>query len=514
MASCKQVCDLLSQLSAHAVPSPPADPDLDRLGQLGLVGVYTADQYRGLVDQVGTLEASQNALAAEQAQDAGLRAELAEDAVRDHSILFHLHGRDRKAADLAAEADERSRSQALDADLTQKEQAFNALLVQKSVLDNLTTVGSRYAGLTPAGAVALRDLTVRLYRYGDTDFESYLAQAQRIDQDLVGVAAGGASYLAGLASGIPDADRAYLWAIAVGLAKSMPDPTTGGPRFLQAYGATSSLSKNPENRLMASEILTALPKPLPEELPALSGLVHDVRKVGVPAESALGVASIVLFGQRADGSFATETVRRFLQETRSYESAALLGITNTPADALAEKFRAMRGMFASWGYEASEDTELASAYLAVSEYAPGEIDAKLAILARGLLAYLQYPLVAASILGSIATLEANETLNLVEKAYGIVGRQATGLSQTELICVAVRMVHGIRNELVGTLDATAAASAAPASRAVGYGPRPMFMFLPVVIVHGAYYSTFSGIGGVHPGHVHGMPSGFGGAGVG
>ena len=92
----------------------------------------------------------------------------------------------------------------------------------------------------------------------------------------------------------------------------------------------------------------------------------------------------------------------------------------------------------------------------------------------------------------------------------MVGRRAAGLSQTELICLAVRMVHGIRNELVGTLDATAAAT--PRAGAFGVVPRPFF--LPIVIAHGAYYSTFGGIGGVHPGHVHGMPTGFGGAGIG
>ncbi len=76
------------------------------------------------------------------------------------------------------------------------------------------------------------------------------------------------------------------------------------------------------------------------------------------------------------------------------------------------------------------------------------------------------------------------------------------------------MVHGIRNELVGTLDATAAPTPAAASapRPGFYGPR--FFFMPVVIAHGGYYSTFSGVGGTHPGHVHGMPTGYGGAGIG
>ena len=513
MASCKDVCGFLGQVSSRAVTTPLPDADTSRLAQLGLVQVLTADQYQALGQELGTLDGVQAGLGQEEAQRASLARQLSQEYGRDHSVLFHLHGRATQDADQRQEEQDRERLQALDADFFQKEAAFNALLAKRSVYDGLTPIGDRYVALTTSGAVTLRDLNVRLYRFGDTDFEAYLGQAQRIDQELDGLATGGSTYYAGLAPQLPGADRAYLWAIGIGLTKAQPDPNAGIPRFVDAYRATADLSKNPENRLMSSEVLVALPRPLPDELAPLGELVRTVHKLGVPPESALGVASIVLFGQRADGSFATDTVRQFLGITRSYESAALLGITNVPTDALAAKFQAYRGMFGSWGYGMSEDTELSAAYLAVSEFAPNDVGSKLAILARGLSAYLAYPLVAAAILGSIPTLEANETLNVVEKAYAVVGRRAAGLNQTELICLAVRMVHGIRNELVGNLDTTA--TAAPAARPagfVGYGPRPVF--LPLVVVHGGYYSTFGGISGVHPGHVHGMPTGFGGAGVG
>ena len=512
MASCKDVCGFLGQVSSRAVTAPLAEADLSRLAALGLLQFVSPEQYRQMASEIGSIATTQAALGQESAERTVLATELSRDYVRDHSILFHLHGKETQAADLEQEAKARERLQAVDADFAQREQAFNALLAGRALFDSLTPIGDRNVALTAAGAVALRDLTVRLYRYADTDFEAYLAQAQRIDQELDSLATGGASYFAGLSSQLASADHAYLWAIGIGLTKSQPDPSVGVPRFLEAYHATDALSSNPENRLMASEILVAVPRPLPEELPALTQLVRDVHKIGVPAPSALGVASIVLFGRRADGSFATENVQQFLRLTKSYESAALLGIVNAPADALTAKFQVLRSLFTGWGYEYSEDTELAAAYLAVSEYAPEQLSAKLAILARGLTAYLQYPLVAAAILGSVATLEANETLNLVEKAYAIVGRRASGLRQAELICLAVRMVHGIRNELVGNLDATAAAAPVGPSAGWGYGPR--LFFLPIVIVHGGYYSTYGGISGVHPGHVHGMPTGFGGAGVG
>jgi hypothetical protein len=513
VTSCKDVCGFLGQVSARTVTAPLGEADLSRLAALGLIQFVTSEQYRQMAAEVNAIALRQAALGQESEERSLAASELGRDYTRDHSILFHLHGKETQAADLEQEAKAREQLQAIDADLAQREQAFNALLAERALFDGLTPMGDRSVGLTAAGAIALRDLTVRLYRYADTDFEAYVAQAQRIDQELDSLATGGANYFAGLSGPLASADRAYLWAIGIGLAKSQPDLATGVPRFLEAYRATGPLSSNPENRLMASEILVAVPRPLPEAIPALTQLVRDVRKIHVPEASALGVASIVLFGQRADGSFATENVQQFLRTTKSYESAALLGIVNAPADALAARFAALRSLFSGWGYDYSEDTELSAAYLAVSDFDPDRTSAKLAIIARGLTAYLQYPLVAASILASIPTLEANETLNVVEKAYAIVGRRASGLRQAELICLAVRMIHGIRNELVGALDATAAVAPGGPS-AVGYGYGPRWFFLPVVIVHGGYYSTYGGISGVHPGHVHGMPTGFGGAGVG
>ena len=510
MPTCKTVAEFLGQVRARAVTTVLSDGDAAQLTQLQLVQFLTAEEVQTLSAEVAQAPTVSLEVERENADRARLAGELQQDVARDHSILFHLHGKETQAVDLDQEAKDRAQFQAETADLAQKELAFNQLLGKRAMLDSLTPYGDRSVALTVAGAVALRDLNVRLYRFADTDFAAYLAQAQRIDQELDSLATGAATYVRALAGGIPGADPDYLWAIGIGLAKSKPDPATGVAQFLAAYGATANLSSNAENRLMASEILAGDPRPLADEAQALGQLVHDVRGIGVPKESALGVASIVLFGRRADGSFALEGVREFLKSTRSYESAALLGIVNEAPEAVGARFQALRQLFAQWGYRYSEDTELSAAYLAVSDNDPQQVGPKLAILARGLAAYLQYPLVAAAILGSITTLEANEGLNLVEKAYAVIGRRASGLSQTELICLAVRMVHGIRNELVGTLDATAAA--APAAAGGFYGPHGFFM--PIVIAHYGYYATYGGIAGVHPGHVHGMPTGFGGAGVG
>ncbi len=111
---------------------------------------------------------------------------------------------------------------------------------------------------------------------------------------------------------------------------------------------------------------------------------------------------------------------------------------------------------------------------------------------------------AAAILASISTLEANETLDLMEKAYSLLGSYAADLERSELISLAVRMIHGIKNELVKQLDPTANIVKTPVQ--FTYVPSNIFFFYyaPLIIAHSSYYSTFSGIGGYHPAHVHGV----------
>lgn len=508
MTTCKDIHSFLVQVNDRAVSAVLPAADTNRLSQLGLVQFLGADQVRDLQSQVSSLSQAQYDLAEKR------KAQLAElelarrDQEKLHSVLFHLHGKDKQAEEIQQAARDTAAEQGMEQDLLRQQQAFNDLVAKRALYDSLTPYAQGYVGLTPLGLLQLRNLGVRLYRLADSDFETYWAQSQRIDQQLNGLADHGADYfnrLAYVASVQTRAeDRSYLWAISIGLSKVQPDPAVGTPRFQAAYSGVSPLSSNPENRLMASEILFAAPQSPAESLPPLTQLIAEVRRAGVPSEAALGIAAILLFGRRADGTFATPNLAQFLQVTRSYESAALLAVMNEPIPDLVQKFGALRSMFTSWGYEPSEDVELSSAYLTVSEVPVEGISAKLAIIARGMASYLQYPLVAAAILASVATLEANETLNLLEEAYGIVGRRAPGMTQAELICLGVRMVDGIRNELVGTLDATATVPTAPA-RLGGFHGGPMI--LPIVVAHNSYFATYSGVTGVHPGHVHGIAAG-------
>ena len=508
MTTCQATYQFLQQLQGRAVTAAPADADAAQLAQLGLVTFATAAQYQQMQADVATLATRQSDLAQEMQRASQLAAEDQRETERTHSILFHFESQQHRATDVQTEAATRQQLDATNADLARRRQEFNDLLQRRSLVDGMTACGDRYAALTGAGLVAMRDLSVRLYRVGATDFPAYWADQQKVAGAFDALAAGAANYAQGLGSSLPQLDRSFLWATSLDLTRRQPDAAAGGPTFLDIYRAVADLTSNDENRLLASEVLFAINAPIAGQLPALKEIVHAVRKLGVPSESALGVASVLMLGRRADGSLAFDPLRQFLARTRSYEAAALLAVDNVPLDALAAKFGGARSLFASWGYQASEDVELASAFLAMSDLPIDGVQTKLAIVARGLNTYLEYPLVAASILASVASLEANETLNLLEQAYEVIGRRAMPMSQSELICLAVRMVYGIRDELLRQLDTTArVVPTAPAG-----GPRfyPHVIFVPVFI-HAGYYATFSGIGGAHPAHAHGLAGGgFGG----
>jgi hypothetical protein len=504
VSSCRATLAFLTGLRDRAPPEGYSPSDLSTLQKLGLVQILSAAEFAQVQLDVQGLDSARDAILRDGAEQAQRAAELQRQSHRTHSILFRLEGTAHQAADRDLEAKDASDLQAVHADLRAKEQAFAELSAKRSLLDFLSPYAGGYAALTGLGAIATRDLSVALYRVSDDDFATYWTAAQHVELELDGWANESAGYMSGLVGALPKVEAAYLWAIAVGLAKSPGDPRTLLPNFVDAYGKIGGLAHNDENRLMSAEILSTLGRPVDASLPDLAALDRFAGKAGVPPPSSLGVASILLMGQRRDGSFATDNLTFYLKQTRSFEAAALLAVVNVPVDELMGKFSAAAGLYRSWGYEDSEDVQLSSAYLAVSDLPIDGVSAKIAILANGLRQYLQYPLVGASILAAIPVLEANETLSLLEKAYETIGRRTGPMAPPELICLAIRMLHGIQVASVDALDATAAAVPTPSGTSgLMYGS-PRFFFVPLIVAHGYYYSTFSGMGGVHPGHVHGF----------
>ncbi len=503
MASCKDVATFLAEVNARTVSTPLADPDLDRLQELRLIARLTPDELAQARQAVQALSADQAAIAQESASRAAEASDLADRSQHTQSFLFKLESADRQAADRAAVQQESDRLRGLDADLAQRQQQFSALLAQQATVEGAVACGAGFVALTGPGQLALRDLDARLYRVSDTDFASYWTEAAQIDTELAAIADQGARSAAALAAGLPGLDPLYLWAVAIGIAKAGGDPAARLAAFLQAYHAIERLSPNVENRLMAAEVLATMD--LASAMQELPGLQKQVLRAGLPAAAALGVAAVLLSGRREDGTFALDQLQHFRTQTMSYEAAALLAILNRPYEEVSARFGQVRALLASWGFATSEDTELSSAYLAVSDVPIDTVSPKLAIIARGMATYLQYPLVASAILAAIPVLEANETLSLVEKAYEIVGQRTGQMAQPALITLAVRMVHGIQVRSVSELDSTAAAARVPGTGGYTYFPHPIWV--PVLLVHGMYFSTFSGIGGFHAAPVHAFGGG-------
>jgi hypothetical protein len=503
MATCQDVYTFLDQVRIRSVTASLPPADLTTLQQLNLVQVVGANQYAQIVQDVQTLGAAQEMLAQKAAARAQLADQLQAEEAKTHSILFHFEGKDKQSAELQREAQDQSSLQAADSDLAAEEREYDQNMGKRALVDTLSPYGGGYIGLTSLGAMSLRDLGTRLYRVSDLQFAAYMGQTQGVDRELNDIANLSAQYFSALAGPLASADRSYVWAISIGLAKRENDLQKGATGLLEAYNGLRDLAHNDENRLMAAEILAAGPRSIADSLPLMKQLDGTVRHLGIPKQSSLGVASILLLGQRADGTFATDNLATWLKTTPSYESAALMAIVNRPLDELGSRFGSLRSMFGGWGFAPSDDTELSSAYLAVSDMPLDGLSPKLAVLTRGLGTYLQYPLVGSAILASIPVLEANETLQLLEQAYDILGKRAMPLAQPELICLAVRMIHGIRAETVTGLDTTATAVPAPPVN-FHYMPGMWFFFVPVFVGHGAYFATYSAMGGVHPAHVHAM----------
>ncbi|HZY71320.1 MAG TPA: hypothetical protein VFF67_10145 [Thermoplasmata archaeon] len=515
MTNCRDVAAFLQGVAGRSVVGQLPDADLASLQQDGLIDVLTSEQKAQLEQEVGQLQAAQQAIAEEESRRQNTAELVADDTRRTHSILFHLQGVDKEEAAVDRLHEEQAALQALEADLAKREADFQALLVKKSELDLISPYDGRFIAATTAGRVALRDLAVALYRVSDDEFPTYWMQAQAIDAELGSISTQAEATQGALRAQLPNVDPTNLWAVAIGLAKQLgTSSSTPFQSFLEAYQAVGPFSTNEENRLLAAEVIATIPVPVANSAFELGGLIRSIEPLGIPLDSAAGVAAILLAGRRADGTYALGPLGQFLGVTASYESAALLAIVNEPYDQLVGAFSGIKQQFASWGYQVSEDTELSSAYLAVSHLPSDTVATKMAILARGVGAYLEYPLVAAAVLASIPVLEANETLSLLEKAYEILGQRAGELSQAELLALSVRLVHGVDVRSVNDIDPTqklVPPANYPSFRYVGLAPR---IWVPMYVAHGAYFSTFSALGGVHPGHVHAVGGGFGAGGFG
>ena len=511
---CNDVRNFLSQIAGKSISTQIQQADLDFLHNAGYLSMMQKEDYDQASAEVSNLTKMnidlQNETNAERTADATLK----EEEKKTHSITFHFEAKEKKQAELETEENERNVVSKEEADIAEKNSAINELIQKKSIIDRMVPYDGKYLALSGLGVITLNDLNVRNYRVSNNEFSDYIQESKETSNELLSIASRGSFYVSRFRTEFPDYDLSQLWSVSIGLAKLQGDENQISQRYLLALGLLKNFNSTIENKMMAAEIMTPTKadpsqsqnnSDLQNLCDSLVSLDRQLRRdAKVPKQLSVGVAAIILFGKRFDGTFPTDRFMDFSKMTSSYESAAILSVMNVPIYQLSDKFQAFRSLFNSWGYQISEDTELASAYLSISDLGPDDVKTKMTIIIDGLKNYLEYPLVAAAILTSIATLEANETLDLMEKAYSLLGSFAAGLERSELISLSVRMIHGIKNELVKEIDPTAKITPTPVQ--FTYVPSNLFFiyYAPLIVAHSSYYSTFSGIGGAHPAHVHGV----------
>lgn len=509
---CNDVRVFFSQIAAKSVSMPVSSVDTDFLSSNGYLTVMQKGDYDQGIAEISSLTQKNIDLMNERMVDNSEKSALNDDVKKTHSITYLFEDKESKNVQLEKIEQDKEVISRTEADIAQKEAAVNDLIKKKSFFDRMVPFNGVYVSLTGPGVMMLNDLNIRNYRVADREFSEFRDEIQSTFGELKSIAEMGGYHYANLRMNFPEIESSQLWSLSIGLAKLQGDPTQIGQRFLFAYDLLKNFDCSLQTKMMAGEIMTASKteqatanSDLQDLYESLKTLDHQLQhEAHVPNVVSAGVAATILYGRRYDGTFPTDRFEQFAKITASYESAAILSIFNVDSDQLINKFQAYRQLFSSWGFELSEDTELASAFLSISDFSPEDVRLKLTIIENGLKNYLEYPLVAAAILASVPTIEANELLNLMEKAYFLLGSYVRDLEQSEMISIAVRMIHGIKNELVKQLDPTAAIAKTPVQ--FTYVPSRVFFFYntPLIIAHSSYHAVFSGIEGYHPAHVHGV----------
>jgi hypothetical protein len=509
---CSDVRIFFSQIADKTVTTPIPSVDMDFLANNGYLTVMQQEDYNRGLAEISALNQMTLDLMNQRNAENSERAHLDEDVRKTHSITFLFEAKENKEAEKLEIESHKEAVSKIEADIAKREAQISELIKKKSIFDRMVPYDGKYISLIGPGIMMLNDLNIRNYRVSEREFPDFRDEIQATFAELRSIAEKGSYHFTNLYTTFQETDPSQLWSLSIGLAKLQGDPNQIGQRFLLAFDLLKNFDCTLENKMMTGEIMAAsktaqMPtnSDLTDLLESLKQLDHQIKhEAHVPSQLSIGVAATILYGKRYDGTFPTAQFVEFSKITASYESAAILSVHNVPSDQLTNKFQAYRNLFSSWGFETSEDTELASAFLSTSDLSPEDVRSKLTIIENGLRNYLEYPLVAAAVLTSVPTLEANELLNLMEKAYFLLGSYVKDLERSEMISLAVRMIHGIRNEIVKELDPTAALEKTPVQ--FTYVPSHIFFFYyaPLIIAHSSYHSTFSGIGGYHPAHVHGV----------
>ena len=501
--NCARAQAILNSLNIKQEIADLNEQEGTELKQIGAANIFSEAEYKSLSDEVARLGDAQTAEYADRKSLGDEKILEFESEKKEQSISFHLRGEQKKEEIRAEISDENSKIKEYSSKLAEDQSVIANLISKKTVMESLYKNGNYYVGMTTTGKALLSNLTLKMYRVSDIALSDYQIQEKAVDDELTEIAKDSVLHFGRLNSSMENVDESHLWSVCVGLSKIEGDAIAMDKKFVSAYRFLRGESKNSDNVVMGAEMLSESPVDLDKTLDQIVELEKTVhKKLHIAKESAMGVASMLYLGMDQSGNYPFDRLEKYMGVTPSTDAATVMAIINKPMDEIISKFSSMKKIFQSWGYDQSEDTELASAYLAISEIPAEGFQTKLGIIIEGVKNYLEYPLVASAILAEISIFEANEALNLLSRAYTILGRYIRDMDQPELIGLAVRAVHGMRNETIKQLDTTAKIKNTP----VQFTYRPYGFVMPYYVgfacVHSGYFATYSAFGGSHPGHIH------------
>lgn len=517
--NCREVRTFLSQVDGRQLVAQIPWADLNFLSSNGYVLLTSQQDHDAAVEDVERLSQIRDEVQTLNPEVGSTETSLEEDQRRAESFLFHFEGGKTKEELRQKIQKEQSIVSQEVPQLQALESSFNQLLQEKSQLDSMVPFGDGggYISLTGLGTIILSDLQVRAYRVDDEEFSVFVDEIKSTYAELRSIANRAAWYAGMAKSTLPGIDElsesgdpndmqasSIIWSVSIGLAKLQGEPAAIGQRFAMAMMSLQHFDSTVPNKVMAAEIMTALGVDLQQLEQDLQTLEKTLRGQGVPGELSAGVAATILAGRRYNGTYPLDSFAQFRTLTDSFESAAILAVMSLPFQDVSSRFQDFRQTFADWGYSKSEDTEIASAFLAIGELDAEGVKEKVKYAVAQLSNYLEYPLVAAAILASIPVFEVHEVLDLMEKAVTLLSTYATGIERSEVVALAVRMIHGVRNEIVKQIDPSAPIANTPVQFTYATHPGFFYWYSPIIIAHHSYFSTFSGIGAFHPAHSHGV----------
>ena len=472
---CNDVMTFLSQIGAKSITASISDEDLNFLISNGCIDCLSKDEYEKLLDSVADISKVTGELEELHTKEKTDEETFEQEEKKIHSIRFWLEGREKKEADREKAQEEEQLVSKDEETVHEKDAELQSLIQKKSMLDRQVLYGKRYLSLTGAGVVMLHDLSIRDYRVGDRDFKTFIQETKATEMELQAIAERAANYYQAIKIAIANMDTSplaeeyyeedeeedydedeyrikskgvessQLWAVSIGLAKLEGDPEKIKESFIQVINTLKGFNKsNLGTKLMAAETLLASghSEDISQKTNILTTTDRQIRESNnVPEELSAGVTTTLFCGTNPGGLTRFDV---FSKITKSYTAAAILSSSKETEDNLRQKFESFKFTFDAWGYSPSEDTDLAAAYLAVSQLGEDKAKEKMNVIVNAIKSEFEFPLVPAAILTSIQALNANELLDLLEKAVTILQSQplTTGLSHSELSSLAIRMIYG------------------------------------------------------------------------